>query len=144
MINAQEIRDARQRGGMTQAELAQRVGVSQRTVGNWERGESIPRNRAAKIRAVLADHLSTGQAAPLRSASDAELLAEIARRFERAKESEEVVGNAKHPAPIENETNARPARFGLAAMAGEPGNPPDTTTGEETQVPPGEEDGDEA
>lgn len=28
------------------------------------------------------------------------------------------------------------AEYGLAAMAGEPGNPPDTTTGEESQVPP--------
>ena len=38
---------------MTQKQLADAVGVSLRTVGSWERGESIPRNRAAMVAEVL-------------------------------------------------------------------------------------------
>lgn len=106
MIRAEEIRDARQRAGMTQAELAALVGVSQRTVGNWERGESIFRNRAAKIRAVLADYLNVEGGASLRSVSDAELLAEIARRFARAHQTTTSSGTP----PVAEPTPLRPHR----------------------------------
>lgn len=41
MITAQELRDARHRADLTQAELAARMGVSLRTVTNWE-GASGP------------------------------------------------------------------------------------------------------
>ncbi|UFU03475.1 helix-turn-helix transcriptional regulator [Ruania suaedae] len=113
--------------------------------------------------------------------SDEELLRLLAHRLKR----EEVVGNAEHPAPMNetgappatginpedlmpedqahgpdeyddpagttpaNSSNVRPLRAGddadttgvppmpedLAAMEGEPGNPPDTTTGEHGQDP---------
>lgn len=38
---------------MTQQQLAEEVGVSLRTVSSWERGESVPRNRAGAIMEVL-------------------------------------------------------------------------------------------
>jgi DNA-binding transcriptional regulator YiaG len=52
-ISAEEIKNGRERVGMTQQNLADAVGVSLRTVGSWERGESIPRNRAAMVAEVL-------------------------------------------------------------------------------------------
>ena len=39
----QMIRDARIRKGMTQADLADNIGVSQGAVGQWEQGMTIPR-----------------------------------------------------------------------------------------------------
>ena len=48
-----EIREARERLRITQADLAKRLGVSMRTVGSWERGESIPRNRMGAIAEAL-------------------------------------------------------------------------------------------
>lgn len=70
---------------MTQQELANQLGVTQRTVGNWERGESIPRNREPLLRRILAAQLTTGQPANyLDLATDMELLAEIARRMAKA------------------------------------------------------------
>lgn len=84
MITGPEIRAARERAGLPQGELATRVGVSLRTVGNWERGETVPQNRASLVEQVLAEWIDADTAGPLlATASDAELLAEIARRFER-------------------------------------------------------------
>jgi len=84
VINGTEIRAARERAGMTQGQLAHAVGVSLRTVGNWERGDTVPMNRASAVEAALAQWLNSDEGGPrLAAASDAELLAEIARRFER-------------------------------------------------------------
>lgn len=52
-ITGEEIKEARERLHLTQQELATQVGVSMRTVGNWERGESVPRSRMGAIREVL-------------------------------------------------------------------------------------------
>jgi transcriptional regulator with XRE-family HTH domain len=38
---------------MTQGQLSAAVGVNLRTVGSWERGENVPRNRLAKLEEVL-------------------------------------------------------------------------------------------
>ena len=38
---------------MTQQHLADELGVSLRTVGSWERGETVPRNRLAPLAEVL-------------------------------------------------------------------------------------------
>lgn len=48
-ITAEEIRAGRERRRLTQAELAAEIGVSLRTVGSWENGESVPRNRTAAL-----------------------------------------------------------------------------------------------
>ncbi len=37
------IRDARRLGGLTQADLARRLGTTQSAVSNWERGRDTPR-----------------------------------------------------------------------------------------------------
>ena len=71
-----EIRAARERKGWTQQQLAAEIKVGQRTIGNWERGETVPKNRMAALEAVL----RTETADPLTTASDAELLAELMRR----------------------------------------------------------------
>ena len=60
-ISASQIKDARERLRMTQQELADGVGVSLRTVGSWERGESVPRNRLATLMDAL--ELSEGEGA---------------------------------------------------------------------------------
>lgn len=52
-INGEQIKEARERLHMTQTELAEVLGVSLRTVGSWERGESVPRSRMGAIREVL-------------------------------------------------------------------------------------------
>src|SRR5690606_9976574 len=83
-ITGDEIRAARERAGLTQEQLAQRLRVSMRTVGNWERGARIPLNRLAALREFMYPPKDREETEPgLRSASDAELLAEIARRFAR-------------------------------------------------------------
>lgn len=76
-MNGVEIREARERMGMTQEQLAQQIGVHLRTVGNWERGQTVPKNRMARLRRVLGEDGGN----PLAEATDAELLAEVARRF---------------------------------------------------------------
>jgi DNA-binding transcriptional regulator YiaG len=53
MTFAEEIREARERRGLTQAQLAKLVQVSAESISNWERGRHIPKNRAARLRAVL-------------------------------------------------------------------------------------------
>lgn len=112
MIDGAEMRAARERAGLTQTEVAKRVGVSLRTVGNWERGESVPRSKEQAIRAALGDHLQDStpeQGTTLRAASDAELLAEIARRFTRRLE----------PLPV---TKGQPEQreYDLAARTADP------------------------
>lgn len=49
----QRIRRARERKGWTQQQLAVAVGVGARTVGGWERGETVPLNRMARLEDVL-------------------------------------------------------------------------------------------
>lgn len=83
VISGTEIRRAREMYRMTQVELAGLLGVSARTVSNWERNSTVPRNRngaLSDVLGVLCDRSEGGE--PLLSqASQAELLAEIARRL---------------------------------------------------------------
>lgn len=85
MISGSELRDARVRADLTQEQLAQRLGMTHRSIGDWERSKGVPRNREAKVRDVLGHHL-TGHpdpGDPLGSVSDVALLAELARRLAR-------------------------------------------------------------
>ena len=52
-ISAEDIRRGRERLMLTQQELADELGVSRRTVGSWERGERVPRNRQSALIEVL-------------------------------------------------------------------------------------------
>lgn len=148
MINGTEIRAARERAGLTQGELATRVGVSLRTVGNWERGETVPQNRASVVERVLADWLDALSPAPrLTAASDAELLAEIARRFERGRQGESNVVSMSNkrssgmPATLQNRYDQVHDELDSGALDTEPFA---AGTGDERDVEqPGPEDDDE-
>ena len=72
-----DIKRLREAKGWTQAQLAERVGVGKRTVGNWERGETVPKNRLGMLRELFSDQ---GDDDPIRAASDSVLLAELLRR----------------------------------------------------------------
>lgn len=90
MISGDQLRDARGRAGLTQEELGLRVGVSLRSVGNWERGEGVPRAKEALVRDVLGHNLTTGHDAgnPLASFSNLALLNELGRRLESTERRE--------------------------------------------------------
>lgn len=104
----QQIRAARERAGLTQEQLASYVGVTLRTIGNWERGASVPRNRLAKVHEVLPELSDQDdRGVDLRSASDAEVLAEIARRFARREDEEHVRSAAITQAGVSPATTPR-------------------------------------
>jgi transcriptional regulator with XRE-family HTH domain len=50
---AAQIRAARERLGLTQAQVAEKVGVARETVGNWETGQTDPKNKRARLLDVL-------------------------------------------------------------------------------------------
>lgn len=80
-MDGKQIRAAREVMGWTQERLAQEVGVGMRTIGNWERGETVPQNRMAKLRMVLAAALpNPSEPDPIRSYSELALLNELMRR----------------------------------------------------------------
>ncbi|WP_227488183.1 helix-turn-helix transcriptional regulator [Brachybacterium subflavum] len=87
MTTGDEIRAARQRAGLTQQQLAERVGVTMRTVGNWERGETLSERYAARLASVLDGLIQSAETPSIEDYSDAALLAEIARRFDRTRSS---------------------------------------------------------
>lgn len=59
MITSQELRDARHRADLTQAELAARMGVSLRTVTNWEGASGALTDRAEqKIMSALGNTIA--------------------------------------------------------------------------------------
>lgn len=68
-IDGEQLRLAREHAGKTQAELAEDVGVSLRTVGNWERGSVIPRKHWARLGDIFGGSLASAGA---RSAARAE------------------------------------------------------------------------
>ena len=75
------IRVARERRGWYQQQLANAIGVSARTVGNWERGETVTPRWTARPRDALGLTDDQPDAAnPLARISDAALLAELLRR----------------------------------------------------------------
>jgi ribosome-binding protein aMBF1 (putative translation factor) len=47
------IAKARQRRGMTQVELAERLGCAASTVADWERGDAYPARYAGKVEELL-------------------------------------------------------------------------------------------
>ena len=108
-MNGSEIRQARERARLTQGELGEKVGVSGRTVGNWERGASIPRNRAARLVEVLNLDDQAEPANPLQVVSDATLLAEIARRFEEGRTREKAGEEHEPSSPSMNHAGGKPA-----------------------------------
>lgn len=91
VLTGEQIRAARERAHLSQQELANRLGVSMRTVGNWERGETVPRNRMAAIYEVLGvddepaiRDESIGNGNHLKDVPTDQLMAEISRRLGRS------------------------------------------------------------
>jgi DNA-binding XRE family transcriptional regulator len=69
------IRRARERARLTQAQLAEQVGVDRKTIDNWENNRSRPRSRLAALEEVLGGHGFAGdgqdpQPAPAGSNAD--------------------------------------------------------------------------
>ena len=90
MITGQQLRRARERRGWTQEELAAQLGVTFRSVGNWERGE-VPANRQERIRQVLGGDLEEDpnqSGNPLASYSNLALANELLRRLEMTERRE--------------------------------------------------------
>lgn len=121
MMTGEQIRTARKRAGLSQGDLATLVGVSMRTVGNWEREDSAPGIAEPRLISALRDYLDNGpvSAGPLQAVSDVELLAEIARRFARAERRERgedggdtAATKAPGPGPV---TPIRPRELPTAA-----------------------------
>jgi transcriptional regulator with XRE-family HTH domain len=97
------IREARRLGGLTQAELARRLGTTQSAVSNWERGRDTPRvDTLARIleacgfeadmtfrrlddvdRAQIRENLAMTPAERLRSVRNVSKLRAKARPFDR-------------------------------------------------------------
>ena len=73
------IRAARERKGWTQAELGQAIGVGQRTVGNWERGATVPKNRMGALVDALGPDVEPGS--PVRVSHGSGPSAEVALMF---------------------------------------------------------------
>ena len=90
VITGQQLRRARERRGWTQEELAAQLGVTFRSVGNWERGE-VPANRQERIRHVLGGDLEEDpdqSGNPLASYSNLALAGELLRRLGTAERRE--------------------------------------------------------
>ncbi len=98
MISGDDLRDARSRRNWTQEELAVLLGVTQRTVTNWEAGR-VPANKEARVRDVLGAALAGGDD-DLSAYSDVALLAELGRRLAAAARTRGEGGtNGKPAAP---------------------------------------------
>ena len=124
MLTGEDLAAARNRARLTQQQLADRLGVTLRSVGNWERSQAVPSGAESKVRDVLASQLGN-QPDLLSSVSDARLLAEIAKRFERAREDGEGhVPATTNPASDElaQEQYGQAARRGRKQKTDEPGD----------------------
>jgi len=130
MLSGEQIRQARQRAGMSQAELASVVGVSPRSIGNYERGETVSRNHMPRIEEALSAFLGAGDGSSLITASDAALLAEIARRFERGGGD-----GARSAAPIANGPTAPQVDLEEGESARRPGELDEELPGDPEQHP---------
>lgn len=69
----QRIRRLRESRKWSQAELGDLVGVSSRTIGNWERDESAPRNRLGTLQEVFGVSLTRDEEPELDEAGEPRL-----------------------------------------------------------------------
>mgnify|MGYP002351276966 CR=1 FL=1 len=117
MITGEQLRDARSRAGLTQEQLANQVGTTLRSIGNWERGSGVPKGREAAIRDLLGDLLMGPSSNPLAEASDVALLAELGRRLART----EQIGATDGRAAAEEATEPGEEGPGAGGGEGRPG-----------------------
>ena len=62
-MNALEIRESRKKLGFTQAELAKKLGVSVKTISNYENGEVIPESKTDLLHSILSNNTLNESAA---------------------------------------------------------------------------------
>lgn len=75
-----EIRETRQRAGLTQQQFAELVGAGPRTVSDWENGRPLGRKRGAVLRELDRIKESERGPSPFRDVPDIELIRELERR----------------------------------------------------------------
>lgn len=75
-----QIRSAREARGWSQIELAQQVGVTNRTIGEWERGARVPKKHIGRIEKILGITLRDTKT-ELGEFTDPQLTAEITARL---------------------------------------------------------------
>lgn len=78
---SEKIRERRDDLGMTQEQLAERVGASLRTVWGWEDGATPQKKWTEKLDEVLGEPRAGVRAVPLEDKGAAQLVAEIAERL---------------------------------------------------------------
>lgn len=82
MVTGSDVKRARGRLHLTQMQLADLLGVSRRTVAEWEASGGLSQTIVGRLSVVFADsEPATTGVAPLESVSDLELVAEMARRL---------------------------------------------------------------
>ena len=85
----ERITAARIRKGMSQQDLADRVGASLRSVGNWERGERISARNLIRLADALdvdlLDETDPAEATAAGALTDEELIHELGRRLTEAR-----------------------------------------------------------
>ena len=85
MISAEQIRTARERARLKQSDLAELLGVTERTVSNWENGKHLPARRETQLIEILQiDLAGPPEKVTLLGASDEQLINELARRLLKA------------------------------------------------------------
>lgn len=97
VLTGEQLKAARSRARMTQEAAAEAAGVTLRTWGNWERSTSLTTAAEARARDAVGPHLYAAEASPLTSVSDAQLLAEIAARFDRGRQQDHGTANTRAP-----------------------------------------------
>ena len=55
-MNALEVREGRKKLGLTQAQLAKKLGVSVKTISNYENGEVIPESKTDLLHSILSNN----------------------------------------------------------------------------------------
>lgn len=83
-LTGARLRQAREEAGLTQEQLAAVLNVGARTVGNWERGATMPQNATGRI--VKFFGLADEKEPTAADLTDAQLLAELANRLRRTAE----------------------------------------------------------
>lgn len=63
MENELDVKTIREALKMTQAQLAEELGVDQSTISNWEKSEQLPRGPARKLLVSLAESVKPSEAA---------------------------------------------------------------------------------
>ena len=98
MITGDEIRRGRELLGLTQAELGKRIGVSHRTIGNWERDETSPQRYEARLREMFRGQ-DPAPSMSISDYSDTELLLEVSRRMSEQRTRRD--RTTDHPQPYD-------------------------------------------